>query len=50
MQQTYFVKLLSEAHGFGDGVGDLLSHLLLLCDVLHEVVHLIDVPGTTMTQ
>ena len=45
--QTYLIKLLPEAHRFGDSVGDLLSDLLLLCDVLHEIIHLIDVPGAT---
>ena len=44
---AHLVKLLSKADRFRDGVGDLLGELLLLCDVLHQVVHLVNVPETT---
>lgn len=44
IKQAHLIKLLSEANGFRNGIGDLLSQLLLLGNVLHQVVHLVDVP------
>lgn len=31
--------------GSGDGIADLSSHVLLLCDVLHQIIDLANVPG-----
>lgn len=45
---THVVKLLSESDRFGDSVGDFLGQLALLGDVLHQVVHLVDVPENTL--
>lgn len=35
--------MLTESHRIGDGIGDLLGHVLLLGNVVHHVVHLVDV-------
>lgn len=44
MGVTHLIKLLTEADRFRDGVRDFVGQLVLLCDVLHQLVHLVDVP------
>lgn len=36
------IKCLAERSG--DGITDLLGHILLLCDVLHQIIDLVNVP------
>lgn len=41
---TYLVKLLPKAYGFGNSCGNLFCKFLLISNVLHQLIHLINVP------
>jgi hypothetical protein len=43
----YLVNVLSKGNRVRDGIRDFSGHVLLLGNVVHHVVHLVDVPATT---
>lgn len=46
---SYLIHILPKANRVGDGIGDLLGHVLLLSNVIHHVMNLIHIPDESIS-